>query len=497
MQPDLPLTELWQEPGESHLLKGNVPQPSDWLRVWRSCRTPESFWATENRLSTEHYIQPLRSGKVSRKQIRALVEVMSEVLRERKRNHLREASSISLSLDDRQDYRLLRFRCDLPAGRGHEKSRSSGSTVYGILGLLRREGVASTEEVEDFDDDKSRRMAESVLRAIEQLCTPAGGATDRDLYDHVLRSVRHYMSDGGSAVQRAGAMLQDRMPNLVFIGRDPAHMLRIAFRDPLEAVPRFQQQWQRLFKQDHALIPDIMNSELWRAKLVACQRRIIDNCGAQGGGMERVLRHMRFAAQRFESYGRPLQRYCCLVRAIAMLLAHVAGDSRNTKVQRERAEAALQAMTPKELITAGITADYTAETLDFLRLFDVDDHDPAETPLQLRAFCSRMDILFNQGYVLVPPERSSGPAAQAGRAVDEQRKTYTQIVIEQCQDPEPITYPPNKVFYLWTAASMQETRGAQACVISRTPAATQRVLVKLCMSAHVPQTDCPNQGVLS
>jgi hypothetical protein len=168
LAPDQPVVEfLQQQPGDEGLLAGNVPQPEDWLRAWRACRTPSSFNALADMLVTEHFIRQVRTVPVARRAIKQLVAIMSEVTRSKKREVLRSAWSISLSLDDRKDYRLIRFRCD-----------GADGPVCGILAVLRGGGRASTSNMEALDEDKSKGVADSIIYAIEQLCTPAGGTLD-------------------------------------------------------------------------------------------------------------------------------------------------------------------------------------------------------------------------------------------------------------------------------------------------------------------------------
>ena len=263
-------------------------------------------------METEQYIQPLRKKAPERRQIRHLLQVMAEVFRERKREILRAATSISLSLDDRKDYRLLRFRCDCGPSLAHygRPHTSRPGVFQGVLGVLRGGGVTSTLQMEDMETDKGEALADSIKLAIRHLCTPMGRSDlDADLNNHVLNSVTRYMADGGSVVQKAGVcLLHDCMPNIVLISRDPSHTLRIAFKDPLEAEPLFKEQWERLFNRQRALIPDIMNSTSWQQKLMACQSRTLEH-GTQGGDLNKVLRHLRYAPQRFDSYARPIQRY--------------------------------------------------------------------------------------------------------------------------------------------------------------------------------------------
>ena len=84
-----------------------------------------------------------------------------------------------------------------------------------------------------------------------------------------------------------------------------------------------------------------------------------------------------------ESFVTPRRRYICLLRAIEM----VAGDERlDTGVQR-RANATLQAMCKSaDCFIAGLAGDYGEACLEFLRYFDVRDHDPARAAGEVDAF---------------------------------------------------------------------------------------------------------------
>ncbi|MCP4241520.1 MAG: hypothetical protein GY772_13245, partial [bacterium] len=116
--------------------------------------------------------------------------------------------------------------------------------------------------------------------------------------------------------------------------------------------------------------------------------------------MEKALRHFSFAQHRWESSDAPRRKYCCLAQAIAMLLAHQADDDRLDASLRGRAAAALEAMNGADIVRAGLVADYSAECVDFLRQFDVPDHDPATSVRQKNAFAKRMKLLFCEGRVL-------------------------------------------------------------------------------------------------
>ena len=62
LSPDKPVQEcLPYSLAKQDLFKGNVPQPQDWLRAWRACRTAASFKAALAFFNTEDFIQGSRS----------------------------------------------------------------------------------------------------------------------------------------------------------------------------------------------------------------------------------------------------------------------------------------------------------------------------------------------------------------------------------------------------------------------------------------------------
>ena len=73
---------------------------------------------------------------------------------------------------------------------------------------------------------------------------------------------------------------------------------------------------------------------------------------------------------------------------------------REKPVVRNRCEAALQAMTGKDCFVAGLAGDYGEMCVQFLWLFDVHDHDPANTCREMDAFKTALHQLFVDGYVV-------------------------------------------------------------------------------------------------
>ena len=155
---------------------GQVPQPADWLRAWRSLRTPTSARGLEQSATTESFISALRGRGPTRAVQPAMAAVMVEVRRRRKREIILRARSLFLTLDDRGEHRLLRYRTDLcladPLGEG-------------VLRCLRVHGHAEGKELEDFSEDHAQQMAWGVQDAVRKFATPLGEdceTTDKSLH---------------------------------------------------------------------------------------------------------------------------------------------------------------------------------------------------------------------------------------------------------------------------------------------------------------------------
>lgn len=89
------------------------------------------------------------------------------------------------------------------------------------------------------------------------------------------------------------------MPNIVMVQRDPAHLVRIATKEPLTRT--FEEQHARLFTGQGALFKSIQFSDAIQARLEAAQRLVVRERGEQGDSVRRNMRHFAFAPHRLES----------------------------------------------------------------------------------------------------------------------------------------------------------------------------------------------------
>ena len=171
-----------------------------------------------------------------------------------------------------------------------------------------------------------------------------------------------------------------------------------------------------------------------------------------------MLRNMAFVQPRFESEATPRRRYVCLLRAIAMVLMTKASDSRLDPNMRKRADEALKAMEKRsEAVKAGMAGDYGEACVEFLRVFDVDDHDVARTCPEVTGFLKFIDELFIQGRVFSDVQYEDEAAPNVGS-----RKTLTRIAFEEVQDEYTVRYG-NQTRKLWKSDGGRGTAFVGEC----------------------------------
>ena len=96
-------------------MAGAVPQPTDWLRAWQAVRTHQSWAEAASNASVENFAHQIRDRRSPQSRgLKHMAEIMQEVIRAEKRQWIRQSTSIALSFDDRQSYKLILFRCDAP-----------------------------------------------------------------------------------------------------------------------------------------------------------------------------------------------------------------------------------------------------------------------------------------------------------------------------------------------------------------------------------------------
>ena len=104
----------------------------------------------------------------------------------------------------------------------------------------------------EYEDDYAQRAASSVVTLFKRFCTHRG-KLDEDLFESLLLKVRVICVDG-ALLKTATFLRSGRMPNVVLIVRDPAHLIRTSAAKPLHNADLFEEQQSRLFSSRHAVL---------------------------------------------------------------------------------------------------------------------------------------------------------------------------------------------------------------------------------------------------
>ena len=460
--PDVPLCKLVAPaPDDDRLLAGAVPQLQDWLKAWRTARSPEALLKSEMRSRTDSFAD-VKRGKpkeVQRHATRQMIQVMAEVLREAKRDMLRHADHTSVAVDDMAPFRILRFRCC-----SQRPAETTGSTLApwmsrnGILAVLRNGGC--TLSLEMLDQDYSERIADSMLTAVRQMATKLGDQqADADVVNRFCQTLSSYSSDGGRPMRKCGRILQQRFPRLCLCLLDKAHTIRRAAL-PMTMEDRFRQRWLTTFEKRHALIPDLCNSEEWKLRLRILQAEVVKATGSMTGSgavagcpnLAKAVATMGFSKQRFDSYATPAAKFVALLLPIALLLAAQAMDDRLDPLVRHRSHQQLQALTGSNILVAGLAADLHTEVLRFTRLHDVHDHDISFTLREKAEFLTRLRRLFGEGRVLMEMDDVEGA---------EESETLTHLALRTAMSAAPIVYG-DRIHTLWSRVDSSESKQIMA-----------------------------------
>jgi hypothetical protein len=240
-------------------------------------------------------------------------------------------------------------------------------------------------------------------------------------------------------------------------------LCRIATSQPLVADAAFKKWWDDVFDSRHALVPDIKNSEEWTTKLILCQKVVTKATGGSGDQVTRPVKTLSFAKQRFDSTATPQRQFCCLIVPIALLLAYVASDARQKGDVRSRARRRLFEL-PSHVITAGLSAAYSEASVQFIRHFDVAEHDPAETYSERVAFVKKMNVLFMDGRIWEP----------SGDVVG----TSLEVVLKEAMSAEPV-FVGDEILRLYKQPTPAEAKELSDAIRSVTETMVARVMVEL------------------
>lgn len=165
----------------------------------------------------------------------------------------------------------------------------------------------AAEVEEDCAKSSARKLDQFLTTFVTPLSRQSSTPPDLVLKERMMKSVRCLSADGARSERRHLFLAcQILFKFVIWVLRDPAHILRVTAKEGLHADALFGEVWTELFSQRHALVPDIQNSGKWKALLEAMQRQVFAiPQHSQDMAMEVILKHLSFAKHRFDSVSEP------------------------------------------------------------------------------------------------------------------------------------------------------------------------------------------------
>ena len=154
------------------MLSGSVPQLEDWLRAWMVARTPQGWKAAAETLTTEHF--KIRDRSVGSRPLESMSRIIRAAVRIRKRRTLRQSLAITLCVDDRAGYKLVRFRCrvrkNLAASHGDALQQLPSLKHAAAEGYLGCYQCLHGSTLTDYADDYVERACREMIALLNRFC---------------------------------------------------------------------------------------------------------------------------------------------------------------------------------------------------------------------------------------------------------------------------------------------------------------------------------------
>ena len=343
-----------------------------------------------------------QGGDASRKAAAQLVVVLAEPLCQRDLSVLRCAKCAALALDERDSVVLLLLRF---VYEGHPDLGKLG--VYECLGGIVRDQGPGPQNVAEAVRSTLRRFC-MTRRGRRPSASSRDGSlegpedtVDEEAFAHLRCILRVAVADGGPSEQKALYELSPAgpdgenafFPNLTFITRDRAHRARSIQKG----------MWEPLDEKCNRLLTYLISGERSLASMLEHSRKYsliweeMQRRACVGEQLDlpydlesfaKVVRNMSYAAQRFDSRGRPLLIFFHLLGVAIATVREVA--RRGGREDRLWAAALLEKFAGRtgylNLMRAALAADGLLCLERFIREGDVCDDDVITTGRVLGLF---------------------------------------------------------------------------------------------------------------
>ncbi len=314
-----------------------------------------------------------------------------EALRDKERDMLSKAATISVAMDERNDRLLVTY-----AASNKTDVRS------GVLAQLRSPGRTADE------------VACCVALAVGRLCTrrprhphmytPQEAQSKDDVAcEHILHQVEMFSADGAANEQLAGRLLHpaveragtaEKLPNLKMILRDKAHAARRLTQRTFKVDPLLDElQRTMLFGVDGlrgASVAKMLRDSGPCADIFA---REVEQQHCREGPVGAV-KHIGFAKHRFDNTAKPLAVAIWNLDAVISSCDIIARDHTIHGKFRNVATAFLMMLRPETILLLGMMADASDEVLALVRFFDKEAFEVDSMAEAVQTFKRNLNAMF-------------------------------------------------------------------------------------------------------
>ena len=340
----------------------------------KSCPSVAQFKAVAtNRLSAV----ALRQGEKDvggRSKLTVMQQCLGQAMFEADRQFLSSSMCMALHMDVRDLRLLVRFRA----------VDDNLRTKAGVLGVVPLPRTTATE------------LQTGLQKLLEWFCTDFCGHHDADLQRSIISRIELLDMDAASDEQcMAREMRRGVLSSLRFIMRDKTHAARRALSRPWDVIPDVKEGWLIFAGSNGSMVRMIQNSPVLN-KLFNEYSQQQGECPCHA----KRVKNLQMRAHRFNSVARPLGRGILFYEAVVMVAVWCTVH-RRTKAEVETAELFLEWLLPERLVLLAMMADASDCALGFVRAFDTEDSDAAETMLECQRFLSELHYLFNEARKLI------------------------------------------------------------------------------------------------
>lgn len=352
-------------------------------------------------------LQKFRQGKANgdrgcedvarRKKVRKMKWCLAEAVRERMRDSVRQARSMTVMSDCSKGHLVLRAlmcRDDLEVQDG----------LLGIANMIER-GEASSLD-----------LASAVVCILQNLATPCKsppghqGCTTMDsgLVVHMCNIIEVFTADAAADEQLMAELLQKGasckggrapaggrapdlesvFPNLLVINKDKAHGARRILSRTWVCDTYLDNIAHGMIMGSHSVVQQIRHSDVWRSRHAKHLREL-----QHTPVWKKALVGVVGAKHRFDSWQKPFARVCLSFDAV-IATAQTLHDERRSEAAGRYAKTFLTLLDEEAMVSLGMMADAGEETIELIRFMDEEQADKCELCIQWRRFLDRVTALF-------------------------------------------------------------------------------------------------------